>query len=365
MKNSVLTSHTVRYSSFLCCLYFLLAQSVTAAGFEFNFNLPSSNSSAVDAFNLNCPSGSTSACAWNDGTNFYQGSVSVGGVSYWHNIVGDPSSGFAIEYYTRLNSGSASSGVYAGNRGNNPYGGGMEQSFTLMDPAPEWRQGAGNDVRAVPGDGLCNAFSFNHTGGTGPCGNGYDPLGHYRLTGSGSNDPSKTVMRMILDYGDGMTMEVSKPLLSNKPKITQTVVDGDLRSEFIADMRGLSYSRKGTAAPLVNNQVIDDPALPAQGIADFDMNMVDKSKVTAGRFTFTAGQGWGVDNGAGWEATTGSTGWREPNSAFDYGVYDYGEDSFDVLNTDWASFFSYSQNATECTLPKGTTTVRPAASCPQ
>ncbi|MFQ5469170.1 MAG: hypothetical protein ACE5EH_02560 [Gammaproteobacteria bacterium] len=310
-----------------------------ASDFSLGFNL----SGAASTFTGTCTAGSnyTASSFCGGGTkleNFSQDSVAVNGVTYWRSVVGDPLAGFAMVYYTRRGGSLLSGGLD---------GGGMEKSRHPNDPRRTSRV-------------LCDQPAFSSAG---PCGNAVDPLGIYTLSGTGTNDPSRSVFRMVLDYGDGMSMEIYKPLLNTKPKITQSVVEGALRSEFVADMRDITYSDKSTPIDVINNQVIDDPDLPSQGAGDFDMMMAERSRVTAGQFTFSRGQGWGIDNGAGWEPNPlGLRGWAETNSAFDYGVYNYSDGNFDVYNVDWGAFFRYSDNAVVClSLPRSDPSMK---SCP-
>lgn len=248
-------------------------------------------------------------CDGNDGTPFSQEIVTIGGTEYWRNVVGDPASGFAFEYYTR--------------RG---------QSVVLP-----FGLDSGGQERAVHGDVCQNVTQFSSGN---KCGNAKDPLGITNpatFTGNGTGDPTKMVMRMILSM-NGMNMEIFKPLTSNKPLIIQSIVSGALSSTFVADMRSISFSDKNTPIIIVNNQTINDPDFPVPGAGDFDMSMAEKPYVTAGRFTFTPGTGW--NSPEGWDAV---------GSSFDRGTYDYFDGGFDVYSADWAAYFDYAQNAAACT----------------
>lgn len=298
-----------------------------AAEFQLNFNrIPELPGSSPTQLMMSCDAGSTSGCAGNDGTAFSQESLTIDGVSYWRNVIGEPATGFAMEYYTRQ----------PGSR--NFFGGGMERSK--------------HDSK------VSGCIGTQNSGPLINCKQPDEPFGVFTLNGNGTTDPDKTIFRMVLDQGDGITQEVFKPLLGTKPKITQTLTDGDLRTEFIVDMRGLTYNDKDTAAVVINNQAIDDSGLPAAGIADFDMSRVDRSEVVAGRYTFSEGQGWGVDVGAGWQASAGAS-WQTANSAYDYGTYTYEGSNFDVYNVDWGQFFNYADNVAPCT-----SGLRLAISCP-
>jgi len=289
--------------------------------FLFNFSRPPNSTFNPNDFTYDGASyfaegscSSSQSCKGNDFTAFSQQVVDVGGTKYWRNVVGELSSGFAYEYYTRA--GLNAIGNVSGFRGFGTDTGGMEQG--------------------VHGDGLCPSVNASVAG---PCGNGADPFSVYTMSGNGTGDPSKMVFRLVMDDGNGMTMEVFKPVLDGKPKITQTIIDGDMRSEFISDMRALSYSDMDTAAPVINRQRIDDPSFLVPGAADFEMAMAQDTHITAGRFTFTPGTKWSDPN----------LGWAASGSTFGQGTYTYAEDNgFDVLLVDWGSYFNFSDNATAC-----------------
>jgi len=135
--------------------------------------------------------------------------------------------------------------------------------------------------------------------------------------------------------------DVLKDQFDKKPRISMSVVDGDFQSLFVTDMRDLSYSDFATAAPVVNIQAITDPTLPYAGAGDFDMSMVERSRVTAGQFSYTPGTGW-----------NSSTQYLNASGEFTPGTYTYIDGpGFDNLNTDWSFYFNYDDNATACNAP--------------
>lgn len=221
----------------------------------------------------------------NDGTAISQFETTIDGEQYLHFILGDPQTGFALETLTRVNDCSFSS---------------------------------------CPND---EHFSPDAPGG----GSGFNGIERNPFNFSGAGRPTRMVMRMVVS-GDGMDMEFYKPLLAQKPKITQTIVDQEMSSEFIADMRGLSYDEAETAAPVTNRLAISDPELPDSGIADFDIAFQSGSHVTAGQFTFTEGTGWDTPDGP------------YDGGTFDAGSYSYVDGDFDVFNVDWGAFFDAGQN---------------------
>ena len=277
----------------------------------------------------------------NDGSRFLQERLLIDGVAYFHVIVGDPVSGFATESYTTAstNAGIASkvnqAGTATDHRNYSPSGGGNErsvlgsrQTLNLTDQVTGGRQLFGN---AKDPSGV---LSYTDVNG--------DPAAPYRVTGTGTMDPTRVVMRMVVSDAD-MSLEVTKPLLTNKPAISQTTSDNTMSGKFVADMRGLSYDDLNRAAPVVNQLAIQDANLPAKGVGNFDLSMAQRSNITAGTFTFTRGQGW-ID------ITTGAQldGWDYDNSTFGLGTYTYADGSFDVVNIPWAKFFDRDQNLQYC-----------------
>jgi len=279
-----------------------------------------------------------------DPTPFSETLQNIGGVTYFHVIVGDPASGFASESYTRwgagpnANSTTNPSDISVGDF--SPNAGGMERSVignpststTNCTTSPDQcTNGVLNGDVTNPSNTFMDVKS-----------NLGNPLGGQRVSGSGTADPTKTVFRMVMTSAKGdMSMEVVKPFLDKKPKISQTVQDGPMSSSFVADMTAISYSDKNTPAKITNNLVLSTPGLPSGSSANFDMSLSQHPDVTAGRYTFTAGAGW--NNPAGWNAA---------NSSFDPGTYNYFDTGgFNPLTFDWTTNFHYNENALSCTRP--------------
>jgi len=169
-----------------------------------------------------------------------------------------------------------------------------------------------------------------------------NPLDSVHISGNGGLDPSRSVFHMVLVSPNGdMAMDVNKPFLDKKPIISQTVQEGGMTSTFVADMTMLRYSEMNKAAPVMNSLVFDDPSIPGNGAANFDMANSQQSDISAGRFTFTKPAGYGWNTAKGWDT---------PGSYFTLGVYTYYDapTGFDVYNADWASYFEYDQNALGC-----------------
>lgn len=313
----------------LFCL-FLFSQAAVAAGFSTNFQPTSS--SAWTAQQGYCSFASTSCDAINNWGNgdpspFELNLVTVGGVTYFHTLVGDPASGFAIESYTQWGAGSSgSTPTQIVNGQNSPSGGGNARSVIGNNPISE----------SLIQDTLNSANPF---GDPNIPNTPADPLLSAKVSGSGSQTPSTTVFRMVLTSADGtMSMEAYKPFLDKKPMISQTIQDGTMSSVFAADMRGVSYDDMNSPISITNNLTINDPKLPT-GSGNFEMALAQQPDVTAGRYTFDA-------TGVGWDTTTG---WDSPDSVYTFGQYNYLEGAgFNPLTFNWASVFDYSQNALNC-----------------
>ncbi len=310
------------------------APAVAATAFQLNFNNQIGINTPGCSATSDCtiPGGDNPTAgsnrAGNDGTRFIQEQLRIGNDLFFHVVVGDQATGFANESYTRSSVAAAqnvSTGILKGS-GLNPFSpdqGGNEGNS--VGTAVRTRSGLGNGTTLF-GNGR-NPFSTNE-----------------HLTGNGTADPSRTVLRMTLSDGQ-MSQEVSKPVLNRKPLINQLTTDNQgMTSEFIADMRGISYNEKDKATPVVNRLHIADSTLPSAGSADFDMSRVQRSNVTAGRFVFTPGLGWRLPDGS----DASAIGWTDATAVFNPGTYSGPGAGFDPLTVDWGSFFSRSQNNTAC-----------------
>ena len=315
----VIVMDTIRTFS-ACALCVLALQNVSnAAGFSTNFNITASESWVNEVGSCSFASTVCPVQFGNgDPTPFQLTLVTVGSQTYFHTIVGDPASGFAIESYT-------------------PYGAGPSPTHTAGDnmilEGDFSPTGGGNEQRYIgAGDPLDWLYMRNNT-------NMSNVFGDYHASGSGSQTPSSTVFRMVMTSADGtMSMEVDKPFLDKKPMISQTIQDGTMSSVFVADMRALSYSDMNTPIKITNSLTINDSTIPT-GSGNFEMALAQHSDVTAGRYTFDA-------TGVGWDTIYG---WDSLDSHYQYGTYHYAEGTgFDPLTFDWASVFDYSQNALNC-----------------
>ncbi len=303
------------------------AAPANAAAFNTNFNTSVFSASTAFqngdgscAFASNCVS---TYLGNGDPTPFYQQVVDINGSSYFHVMVGDPAAGFAEEYYTPYGAGNGAADGTNLRGGYNPFGAGLEMSVI----APTWTSSAGKPHPSS---------DFNLLTSIGNVGN---PLDSVHVSGNGGGNPAHSVFRVVLTSAAGdMSQDVNKPFLDKKPVISQTVQDGTMSSQFVADMTKLSYSDAKTPAKFSIKLVLQDSTIPGIGAGNFTMAQAQQYSVTAGRFTYTPGTGW-----------NNSTGWDTPGSAFDLGTYNYaGGQGFDPFTTDWASFFNYDQNALAC-----------------
>ncbi|MFQ5470332.1 MAG: hypothetical protein ACE5EH_08495 [Gammaproteobacteria bacterium] len=294
----------------LILLLFLFAVA-SASAFELNFNRPPHGS--VGGNNkFSCDPGiNTCGTIHHDGSAIAMYTVKVNGQRYWRTVVGEPSSGFALEFYTRANS--AVPGSVTAPRGQGVDGGGMEPSNGRSD----------------------NCAQFTDEPTYVRCGNAINPFGigvGSNVSGIGAQDPTKVVFRMVLSDG-GMDQEIYKPIMNHKPKITQTINEPgqDMQSTFIADMRDLRYDDGLTAAKVTNKQKISDINLPNPVAGDFNIAMTQDSNITAGQYTFNPGAGWDVGY-----------------TSFDLGTYNYSEGNFDMNSVDWSLYFDPVQNSEYC-----------------
>jgi hypothetical protein len=304
-----------------------------AAGFSTNFQKPNGWTTQDTG---GCGFGQCVSEGGNlDPSPFAETLVTISGVTYYHVIVGDPAAGFAQESYTRA----AAKNIQSGNEI-----GGTGGGFGL--------DGGGNLSSFInPTTGTINPTDNNTFDNLL---NNSNPLGDYRVSGTGGNAPDYSVFRMVMTSPSGdMSMEVYKPFLDKKPLITQTVQDGGMTSTFAADERALTYSDASTAAPVINTLTLNDPSIPGgSATTDFSMAKAQQSIITAGRFTFTPGTGWAPT--ASNPTQDPSQGWDQTGSTFGFGTYTYdGGQGFQPLTYDWSKVFDYSQNALYCAAISG------------
>lgn len=353
------TSRAVRGAFLPCVVTFgIVFPAVAATDFQLNFNavLPATNfgncGQALPGADCtitggDLPSGGGTLVG-NDGTPFIQEELTINNTLYFHVVVGSTATGFANESYTRASLTSVSPNT-AQNAGSiNPFS----------------QDSGGNEITgsndATVNSRLTNGTLRNNLPDKNTLfGNGLDPFGigslsapvstadSARITGSGTGDPTRTVMRMRLSDSQ-MVQEVNKPLLDRKPLISQVTTDNAvMTSEFQADLRGLTYSQKDINTPVVNRLTLNltgADALPTSGAADFDMTKVQNSTVTAGKFAYTAGSGWNSADGWSHYSVDPGTGNLVHDAVFSAGTYSGEASSFNPLGVNWAEFYNPAQN---------------------
>ena len=240
-------------------------------------------------------------CGGSDGY-FLQELVNDNGIEYFHVIIGDPDvDDFAMEFYIRTGG-----CCWFGDGGD---GGGM---------------GGGGMGGSTP-------FSSSFGDTNNRLYNAWQPLeGGSALTGNGTANPARVYLRQINNDGE-MSQDFIKASEVNKPRIIQTINDGELLSTFDLDMSNGGYNAYSDPASFINITTIAD-------IGSFDANLTEGTgrlsasaytpnvNSTAGRFTYSA------DNPAG--ASMGGS----------FGSYSYEEGSFDVQNISWIEYCQANQN---------------------
>jgi hypothetical protein len=313
-----ISSYLIRYVWTALWLALLIPWTVVyAAEFEFNFKEQQNGATVPGGF---LTSGGTTG--GNDGSRFIQDRVTIGGVEYWHVVVGDPATGFAIESYVTSHNVAVSSAN--SKRGGSPDSGGNERALlAIVEP----------NLKAPGLLGQSNMPFANLLG------NSRDPLGigvspstdfqPYDLSGNGTMNPTRMTMRMVVSDSD-ISLDVFKPLLDRKPFISQTTLDTEMIGRFVVDMRSVSYDTLNKIVPITNTLTLFGSAIFNSGSGDFDMGMAQRSNVTAGQYTFTPGTGW-----------NSADGWDSVGSTFDEGNYTYadGGGGFNVYGIQWENFF--------------------------
>ncbi|HFD13643.1 MAG TPA: hypothetical protein ENJ32_14420 [Crenotrichaceae bacterium] len=335
-------------------LLFLFGSAHASTGMTLNFNVgPHNNSFAPGACDMSnapgsaigssmCSIGSMTTVPDLDNTRFFHGTYTDPdtSASYWHTIVGDPSTGFAMEsYIPRVNAYESTSG--------------------------------GKPSRIMGWSTSLEVFS----------GNGWDPLGidpsrGFDYTGNATADPTKVIMRQVMggtwdsvtgDWScnatDGYCSEFLKDQFLFKPKITQKINESDMVQNFVMDMSTISYSDDTTAGSIINTLTITDPDMPDFAPTAGDFQMIDglitisrpdsgsssiNTNVTGGRYTYT--QCSNLQNSSGVEHCWQTTGWD--STAQDFINWDYEEGTYsyvdggaaDVMNYEWDVYWDPSQN---------------------
>ncbi len=231
-------------------LLFSLVSSSQDVTFDFDKKVVGTDGVSYAFYTMDCNAGSGIGCASRtgmgggmgsgtniDGTRFISGTVMIDGVYYIHQIVGDPTTGFAQEVF------------YAANL-----------SCTWI-----------------------SCFNWN-------------PLGS---AVNGKENPTRSAIKQVLSSSDSngsMSSEFLKDTLANKAKISQSLTSGNLTALFEIDGRNESITAMpGSELPIINTLVLNDPGIPTSSFgpnAVFDINVdKDNSQITAGFYRYDTATG--------------------------------------------------------------------------
>lgn len=326
MSPNPLSNHLFRtlsaYALLLCAIMALDMQaSLAEPGFNFNWqrvggadgrraemtcNLPGSSNTGSCSGSIVDPrffsfANTAQSGTGTDTTPFLQELVEVGGVKYYHVIVGDglADQGFAQEAYIRVGSGQ-------------PFADGHESSSSRgrgFKDSSDWRS-------CAEGKAVSDA-----------CANGWDPLRNAAsaFTGNGTANPERVIMRQVLKDG-GLVDTFEKTSFALKPKLTQTLTTPGLSAVFSLDMSNSDYKASTTAdnatrGIMINTLRLINPQIPA-GAGDFGgvgaTAQTQNSVVTGGLFTWEPG--------------------ADADFGFSNGTYTYDGDKFDVNAMNWKEF---------------------------
>ncbi len=289
----------------------LLCSSGASAEFVLNW----SQQSPAAAFNtLGCqtpvdcrvrhedPQGIVDDDFWVNGqTPFLYERAILDGVVYYHMVVGDPDQGFAQEVFIQVGSGNLFDQGEDLDPASNP--------FDLPDSIGGGPLPLGSSSSRGAFD--INQSEFNQ-------GNSTNPLGPNAIfTGNTSGNPNRVQMRQLMTDGE-LTVDFVKDRFLDKPNITNTIENADIRMVFSMDSTGNRYDTMDTPSAVSNTIEHLDPNVPASSALFNVATDAQNSTVTAGRFTYTPDA----------NATFGGSG----------GTYQY-VDGGANHNPDWGSFF--------------------------
>lgn len=285
------------------CLLTLGAAVIPAANAELTLNfqpVAAANRLSVDLACMPGAAYSVSSCVRGDPnslfgkdpdtTPFYMERTTEPGFSGgYHVLIGDPNSDFSQEYYISFAGTTQWPNAFQKTASMGTYNGGVD---------------------AKPKNNFNGVF--------------VDPLSSSDLSGSATGNPQRVTFRQTLN-GTGFSQEVLKSTRANKPKITQTVADGEMSSNFVIDMSGLVYSGASalTTAGLMTNTLVVTDSQTGQVLTNFDIKTSSQnSNITGGKFAYARGPG-----------LDGS-----------YGNYTYATGKFDVYSVNWAAYWDPTAN---------------------
>jgi len=193
------------------------------------------------------------------------GTDPISGISYRHQIIGDPATGFAQEIWIR------NGGSCYGSQGTCTASGGLEGKFTG------------------------NVLVGGNSGGGAGTGNPNQVL--VRQVIGGTWDAGSSTWTCDTSYCD----EFIKAAYADKPKITQGIASTDFVAKFVFDMSAIDYSTDSivvtavdgssatTGASLINTQTAIDLGT-GKTVASFDIfSDAQVSYIDGGRFRYSNG----------------------------------------------------------------------------
>ena len=292
----------------------LLAVNTVSEAADFAFNWTRQTSPFFSFGYLNCNRGDGSSnCGLGfgsdpDKTPFLQEEVSIGGVNYFHLIIGaTDSAGNPINPTTA-------------NESTIPF---AQEIFIQIQ--------SGTDCNAT----ACSFSGGDIQSGFGGGGSGDDPLrSNVAFTGNATGFPTRMGMKQVINESD-MAQTFLKDSLALKPKITQTITTADMTASFDLDMSNSNYSTNTTPGLITNTVTLIGANAGIQGNFDatatttnFTTANAQTPNITGGRYTYVAGAGW-----------NGST------TTFTPGTYTYVDNGSANLTTlDWNAFRTPTDN---------------------
>jgi hypothetical protein len=244
--------------------------------------------------------------------------VSIKGTDYYHMVMGAEADGFIQEVYIPL-------GYKLEDEGNHPF---PQNSPVTNSYAVNQYYLCGNQTSCTlwgtPSAGDSRVEAGGTIGVIREAGNARYPLTapDGKDSGNGTGNPNKVLIRQKMTSGD-FTSEFLKDSFTQKPKITQTILDPEIHMQVILDMTNSNYSTS-LRGNMTNKVTFLAGSQDFRESANFDYTadaQPGKTNLTAGQYIYTAGGGPGGSRGA----------------------YTYAEGGFDGKSLDWSSFFDHSQ----------------------
>ena len=289
--------------------------SYTSTGNDTNY---SCNMSYISDFNCDSRGSFDESASHDDGTAAYQRVFTSGGKSYYHVIIGDYTQDtFYMEYMIEA---SGSWGQYDGRSD-------MLASASAYPAGSISSCGTSSCER-----NMNNPYDTNST--------------DYQKTGTGTGNPNRVIMRMILD--DGVTYsEFLKDQFDKKPLIHQSMTDNtpsegitidytlDMRNKTYSDNTPIDHSDRTNQTFLVGDTAANQGDYDSTGAVATPISFREgNDDITAGAFTYTTGSGFGGSNGTYiYYLADGVT---VDNSGFDPTGRSYVNFCIESQNTDWS-----------------------------